>query len=713
MATLFKYFILLIILTVSGGMVSGRDGMRLYSIGNNTPWTSQASWSLTCSGQPSGFVPQHNDTLLISSAVVLNTDFTLSEHGRIEISSQGNLKGSAFNLTLSGESRFSCSGDCQLNSLNVAGDASVSVGYSGRLKIGNTLSVLSSLHSIVDGNLSIYGNLLCGGTPSPLTGIQGSGVIKGNTYSGTGTIMNISSIGLIPTGSVLSGNNWLGTLDNRWNEPLNWSGNTVPDGSSNTAILAVSNQPVIDGQAFCNDLYLSPGTSLKITPSATLSAGQNLSIPEDAELLLINTLTSHASLIARGNVTGRIKSEIQVMKGMPMFVSAPVKDAQSGVFINMYLREYDEVSSGWGEYIVPTDQELNPMKGYELYSTYGATRIFEGSPIQGEVFQALSSSNDGWNLIGNPFPCYLDWQSGESSSQGWQRNTIANAIYYPDPSGSGNYAVYLPGDDPASINNGSRYIAPMQGFFVKARQDGIIKVNKNAVASVTENAVSELQHTAIRFRIEGNGYSDEAMVRFDPSSSFGFDDDYDAYKILGTGNAPAVFSTLSDNTQVSVNTMPSPSSALEIPLGINCSSNQELKLSVTGNTLFEYRYPLILEDKVTNKFLDLRNDSIYLFQHSPSMDPMRFVLHFETIAGLQENHVTTPCIKLSSGYIEVSGTGENECIVDVFCLDGKLVLRESGISAPLLRIPFHGYHGIYLVKLTTKTTSHALKLYAD
>lgn len=713
MATFSKYFLILFTLMVSGSSVFARDGMKLYSIGHNTAWTSPASWSLSANGQPSVFIPQYNDTLIINSQLVLNTDFNLSGNGYIEISSSGNLKGNAFNLSISGEAGITCLGDCQLYTLNLSGNAAFTVGYSGRLKIVNTLTVLSPRQSIVNGELTVYGNLECGGAGSTFAGIHGSGVLKGNTFTGTGSIMSISSIVLIPQGSALSGNNWLGSIDTDWNEPMNWSGNIVPETSSNIAILAVLNQPVIHDQAYCGNLYLSPGTSLKILAGATLNAGQNLFIPVDAELLLKNSVTSRASLIAKGSVSGKIKSEINVMENSPMFVSSPVQDAQSGVFINMYLREYNEAGSGWGEYIVPTDQELNPMKGYELFSIYGATRIFEGTPIQGEVYQAITSSNEGWNLIGNPFPCYLDWQSDESSSQGWQRNTIGNAIYYPDPSGSGNYSVYLNGDDPASVNNGSRYIAPMQGFFVKARQNGIIKVNNNAVATVTENAIPELEHSAIRFRVEGSGTHDEAIVRFNPSSSFSFDDDYDAYKIPGTGNATTLFTTLADETRLSINTMPSPSSTLEIPLGVTCSSTQQLKLTVAGNTLFEYRYPLMLEDKATNRFLDLRDDSTYVFQHSPSMDPMRFVLHFETIAGLNENKIKAPRILISDGIIEVSGTCENECTVDVFGLDGKPVLQQSGVCAPEFRIPFHGYHGVYIVRVTTKTTSHALKLFAD
>ena len=48
-----------------GPVSFGRDGVKLYSKGNNSAWTSPATWSLTENGATAGLVPQNNDTVVI------------------------------------------------------------------------------------------------------------------------------------------------------------------------------------------------------------------------------------------------------------------------------------------------------------------------------------------------------------------------------------------------------------------------------------------------------------------------------------------------------------------------------------------------------------------------------------------------------------------------------------------------------------------------
>jgi hypothetical protein len=525
--------------------------------------------------------------------------------------------------------------------------------------------------------------------------------------------MSIQPASSIHQDVVLSEINWLGSANSNWNDPLNWSGNEIPTALSNVAVLPGQNQPVLSDDGFCNSLTLSSSSNLILGSSSTLRVEHNLTILASAELFLSNSATSKASLITLGEVSGKIRSEYQVARNTEMFVSAPVADALSGVFMNMYLRKYDEPASNWGNYIVPTDVDLISMQGYELYSPYSDTRYFEGVPNHGEMTQDISSMNDGWNLIGNPYPCYLDWQSDDQSGLAWQRDDISKAIYYLDAAGSGNYSVYLPGQQGVSINNGSRYIPPMQGFFVKAKHEGVVKVNKQAIAAITEQPMELLQNTALKFRVSGNGFSDESVVRFEPASTFSFDDDYDAYKIPGTGAGPAIYTSDPDGIQMAVNTMPSLSSSLVVPISVKSTVEGEYTLQISGASNFEFRYPLTLEDKLTQSFVDLRIDSVYTFNLSPGSDPMRFVLHFDVIEGIDQNSALHPEITLTDGNLKIGQLGGQNCSIDVIGLDGKQLLKTTALMASEIQIPFQGNHGIYIVKVTTKSTCYAHKLYAE
>ncbi len=72
----------------------------------------------------------------------------------------------------------------------------------------------------------------------------------------------------------------------------------------------------------------------------------------------------------------------------------------------------------------------------------------------------LNRTASGWNLVGNPFACTIDW----TSTQGWQRTNIMNAVYHLHPI-TRQYATWLNG---VSTNGGKPLIAPGQAFWVRS-----------------------------------------------------------------------------------------------------------------------------------------------------------------------------------------------------------------------------------------------------
>ncbi|NVO19333.1 MAG: hypothetical protein HXX13_06515 [Bacteroidetes bacterium] len=712
MFSILKHITFSIFLLLMGLFATGREGAKLYTAGNNLVWNQPNTWSTSVSGPGSSITPQSNDTLVIRNSVILNTDFVIFGYGRVEVTPTGNLKGNNFSLSLSGNSFLSCQGEIMISHLQIDGNSSLDIQAGGVLAVLEGFQNNSLVPVQVAGKLLVSGMLSCGDLVNQQASIIGSGIVSSSNFNGSGEIMTYSPCSSVPQGSLLTENNWTGINSADWNDPMNWTGSIIPTTQTNISILNSGHTLELSGSGFCHNLYLSPGSKLDLLPTSILTVDGNLSIDPAATLLLKSTSSQYASLLNKGTVSGKIRSEIHIDQNSNTLVSSPVAEAQSGVFINMYLHQFNESSNDWGNYIVPTDVQMTPMLGYGLYSAFPSTRYFEGMPNTGEFSQVVTADNEGWNLIGNPYPCYLDWQSDSKNVSGWSRNSINTAIYYPDPSGSGNYSVYIPGSDDASLNHGSRYIAPMQGFFVKARQNGAVQVNPSAFASSVSSDIS-LHSTALKFRVEGGGYSDEALIRFNSGSSVDFDDSYDAYKMTGAKDAPAIYSALSDGTQLAINTLPSVSSDLLVPVGMTCNNNAEYKLIVNGISNFEYRYPLTLEDRLTNTFVDLRSDSTYSFLSSPSSDPNRFILHFDVIAGTTEPLSSHPLITVVDGNIRLTGDNNHNTRVDVFGLDGRLIVHNVGTLSPAMTIPFQGNHGIYLVTITTNTATYAQKIYAD
>lgn len=653
----------------------GRAATKLYSIGNNSAWNSSASWSLSVNGIAAGIVPQSSDTVIIDRIIIQNINFTFSDYGFLDVQYTGLLRGENLNLNFSGHSSLKCEGEIRTGNLSFVENAFFTIESGGKISVSNSLSNNSLSEQLVSGKLNISGNF----SNNSISGIAGKGSIEAATYGGNGSVFGFSSMSSVPDGSMITEYNWNGALNNNWDEPLNWVGGILPSESSNISVLPSSNNPDISGKLICGNLFINSQAGLIIYPSAVVEVTGNLSVIGTGKLLLKNTLTEKSSLILDGEVTGKVQVEYPVSKEKKNLVSSPVEMALTGTFLNMYLRSYDESSSQWGEYIVPTDDLLQVMQGYELYSLSSETKIFEGTPNHISKSFAISNSGNGLNLTGNPFPSYIDWENNTNDS--WQRNSVAAAIYYPDPSGSGNYSVYMPGgDDAVSLNNGSRYIAPMQGFFVKAAQPGMLTVTGNSRVSNIIDSRTIVKNDAIKFKLNNSdGLSDEAMFRVMANSTFGFDDEFDALKLQGNSESPSLHFESDDNVNYAISTIPTVNSSLSIPLDINCTKEGTFSLTSTGSFNFEYRCPVILQDLELNKFIDLRADSVYSFYHTPDMNSKRFKILFSSTEGIDQHGDILSQVNVYPGEVKVTGTDYDVYTVNLYTADGKLINSARGV----------------------------------
>jgi hypothetical protein len=652
----------------------GRGALKLYSTGNNPVWNSTSSWSLTPNGIAAQFIPQGNDTVIIDRSITQNCNFIFSGYGVLEVLTTGILRGDNFDLGFSGNSKLVCKGELKVNNLNLDDNAASLIENTGKILVRHTYSNTSASDHKISGKLSVTGNLQAGSSVK----IKGEGAIESVHYDGNGSVFGINALSAIPDGSLLSEYNWTGALNSNWNEPSNWAGGMVPAAISNVAVVASDHNPEITGKACLNNLFINSGSSLAVNPEGMININGNLSVIGIGKLLLKNTVAAKSSLFLNGDASGAIQSEYQVIKGQKNLVSSPVEMAYSKTFLNMYLRTYDESMSQWGEYIVPTNDPLKVMQGYELYSLSSETRTFEGTPDQNTKSYVISNSGNGLNLTGNPFPCYIDWENNDNNA--WERSSIASAIYYPDPSGSGNFSVYLPGgDDAVKLNNGSRFIAPMQGFFVKASKQGSLVVTQNSRVSSLNEPVQTIKNNSIKFKLKDSaGLSDEVMFRVLENSTFEFDDKYDALKIQNNTDSPSLYLKSQDDEKYAVNSIPGISSSSDIPLNIEISKAGQFNLSFVGGPSFEYRYPVILEDKQLNKFIDLRLESDYSFYHSPEMNADRFEIHFYSTQAIDEQAEEMSGVTVVPGEIKVNGNDHEIYTATLFSSDGKMISTAKG-----------------------------------
>lgn len=300
--------------------------------------------------------------------------------------------------------------------------------------------------------------------------------------------------------------------------------------------------------------------------------------------------------------------------------------------------------------------KLSTDKAYIHQSTETRTYILDGGNLEDSDKSFTLSYTDngpgnepytgtdweefeGWNLIGNPYTCALNWDDvwTQIVANG-QDGYIENGVYYYDDS-QDNYVFYGAGtmNDIGITINGvadDKFIPANQGFFVKATPAGhgksvTIKKSARTHSSQAFWKNEQVHPNMIRLNIEKDGYTDETVVRTLENATFNHDFSLDAYKMF-TWNAakPQIYSRNEEKTRYfSLNSLPEIEGHQIVPLGLYIGEAGDYQISMTENS-FEDMH-LWLEDKHTDEMTNLRTVNSWTLNQTAEDNSERYVLHFD------------------------------------------------------------------------------------
>lgn len=389
--------------------------------------------------------------------------------------------------------------------------------------------------------------------------------------------------------------------------------------------------------AFCSSLMaqmqvvITSGLTSSVNPGTCVTVKGSLQ--NDGTLNLKSVSSGDASLIVAGNISGSGTYNVDrfIEQDLWHLVSPPITDATAGIFVDMWLRPYDESINDFGEYIVPTETPLNSGTGYSVFTYTSQARTFSGTITNGTVSKTLQRSADGgqplsrgWNLIGNPYTSAIDLEA----ASGWTVNDaqIASAVYVWNQS---QYSVSLAGfgsNIGVGINNPSRYLAMGQGFFVQARTNGAgISINKNVqVHNGVAFRESEIIPNLISIKVEGNGHTDETVIYQNFAAADDYDFTYDAAKLYGVSEAPQLYTKKQENMLAihSVN-----DSELINGMGVHLEVGADTEYSLLFNHSFNSG-ELFLHDMFTNQVIQAGQN--YVFTAQPDDNAERFRIGYIT-----------------------------------------------------------------------------------
>jgi len=349
-------------------------------------------------------------------------------------------------------------------------------------------------------------------------------------------------------------------------------------------------------------------------------------------------------------------------------------------FTSMY--SYDETvsdhrDSGW--VAVPNiTQATTPGKGIMCYVGDGQTTTnaipldVTGAINKGTIgipvtyTGGFSISDDGWNLVGNPYPSSINWDA-----TGWTKTNVHDVVYIWDPS-IGNFSVHIGGAFPADILGGSNIIGSSQGFWVQTS-------GSSPVLSVSESCKNSsdvwklnntFQESKFKIKLSDGNFTDETMIRLIPGATPLFDENMDASKLYSMKNdAPGIASVVGEK-DLAINSY-SNNENLEIPIRSFARVSGIYTISFEGIENFEASSCLIFEDLFTGLSYDPRStSSITVNLSDTTINSIRFLLHISKPIEKNIQHIS--CNGIFDGNITVVGQGAGNWDYNWFDLNNDL-----------------------------------------
>ncbi len=285
------------------------------------------------------------------------------------------------------------------------------------------------------------------------------------------------------------------------------------------------------------------------------------------------------------------------------------------------------------------DEQLEVAKGYAVFvrGNILATPVWDvrGVINRGEIEFPVSFSasgnvdNDGWNLVGNPFPSAIDFDA----SNGWNKTNIDAAIYFRD---NGNIPErFATWNGEVGTNGGSGIIPIGQGFWVKASgPNPELKADENVktpgVAS-TFFREEDIPNT-LRIQLKAGDAMDETIVYFRAGASPDFDSKFDAHKLKN--NSVNVASYSDSKYPLAINALAPLQCEANVKLLISELPVGNHQLNFEGLESFPDDVAIRLLDRYSGNEIDLKNNGSVSFAVEDSSESMaidRFAIHFNTM----------------------------------------------------------------------------------
>ena len=610
----------------------------------------------------------------------------------------------------------------------------------------NTAGAASSTQTVVkNSTLTSITHTTTGATGISESGVSGANTLPAGvsaswssnliTISGTPTSAGTFTYSIPLTGgcgsvnatgtiTVVDAYTWNGSTSIYWSDAANWTPNGVPTAANNVNISG------------------SPANELEELSSLTINANTTFTLQSNAKLTLSGSITNNGTLTIEsgatlvqtgsganantGSGTYNVKQYVTGSgttspNGRFWYLGSPLSNASSSALLsnNNLLWQWNEGSFGYSSV---TSGNLTQGRSYVLRSGQNETLNFSGTGLSNGTVTVPNLTRSvtphqfrGCHLVSNPYPSYLNWDMvGKTyvSTTMYIRTASASSIDVLETYNSANFQG-------TSISGPAltKYIAPMQGFWVKVETDGQTGSLSMDNSMRSHQSSGVLRSTPqdfpayLRFNMIDGLNKDQVILLMSPDASMSLDN-FDSEKMSASGYAQ-FYSTVNAKKLV-INGMKNVKAKTSVPLTLVMPTSKSYMFQAEEFNIEDGL--ILLEDKQEDVIQDLTINPTYSFFGNAGTNATRFVVHFQLasapilVGGPQEleslgsEDLTTDNIQIISNnqgtvIIRLDEGFKPEGKIRVFDASGRL-LEEIDFNDQETTIQLNGQAGMYFVEVS-------------
>ncbi|MFU8843466.1 MAG: right-handed parallel beta-helix repeat-containing protein [Bacteroidales bacterium] len=500
---------------------------------------------------------------------------------------------------------------------------------------------------------------------------------------------------------------WTGAESPLWNDDANWDKGAPNAGISAIIPKIMTSQPFVVFNEACDNLTMEGGAEL------TIFSGGDLQVFGDLFMQANENGTSSLTENGGFSVAGNVTVQFYVTADRWHYVSPPMSDQTANAFYDMYLYDYIEATDLWHNIIDPATP-LPVGTGYKVWSSTinppnnppgtKSVEFVDGNLNSGNYFLPVTYTNNGWNLVGNPYPSAVSW-----NSSGWLKSKIDATVYV------WNGVQYITWNGTVGDLTGG-IIPAMQGFMVKATGTNPLLLISNSTRlhgpdPYKASPVSRL----FEITVSGNSYDDKTYIHFNEQATTGFDSEFDGYKIYGIEEAPQLY-TRSGEDMLRVNVLPEIIPGIVVPVALEVPARGEYTFIFDGLTTFEENITMYLEDIKENHMIEVTQHGQYVFSANPSDSPDRFMLHFglvgeEAFVSADDNGAFHIYSYQNTVYVQSFLQQEISGSVMIHNMMGQEILNNKLENTSLNKFSLNTGSGYYVVKVLSDSGVYSQKVF--